>query len=336
MGLSSSEMQSYTHILYTMKDFSNSPYISSSPDARLSISGVEQMLKELLISIRPKQWYKNLVIFVVIVFSINLFNLDMWFDIIAAFVIFCMLSGSEYIINDILDIEKDRKHPRKSKRPIASGKLRVSNALSFAMLLVIVALVGAYLITIKFLIISIAYFLLMLSYSLFLKRIIIVDILVISIGFVIRAVAGGLAINVFISPWLIICAFLLALFLALGKRRHELVLLGEKAKEHRKILEGYSIDMLNQMISITTGVLIMSYTLYTFLADNVYMMFTIPFAIYSIFRYLFLVHSKILGGEPELLFKDKGMLISMGLWAILVFAILYGTIDVVIQFLEGI
>ncbi len=299
------------------------------------------MLKELIISIRPKQWYKNLVIFVCIVFSKNLYNLDMWVDIIAAFVIFCMLSGSEYIINDILDVEKDRKHPRKSKRPIASGKLRVSNALSFAILLVIVALVGAYLVTIKFLIISIVFFLVMLSYSLFLKRIIIVDILVISIGFVIRAVAGCLAIDVTISPWLIICAFLLALFLALGKRRHELVLLGEKAKAHRKILEGYSTHMLDQMINITTATLIMSYSLYTFLytfPDDKppYMMFTIPFAIYGIFRYLFLVYSKTLGGEPELLFKDKGMLISMGLWAILVIAILYGTMDDVIQFLEGI
>jgi len=162
-----------------------------------------------------------------------------------------------------------------------------------------------------------------------------VDLLVISIGFVIRAVAGCLAINVFISPWLIICAFLLALFLALGKRRHELVLLSENAKEHRRILEGYSVEMLDQMISITTGALIISYSLYTFLADNNYMMLTIPFAIYGLFRYLFLVHARNFGGETEMIFRDKGMVLSMILWAVLVVLILYGVPDVVVRIVGG-
>jgi len=162
-----------------------------------------------------------------------------------------------------------------------------------------------------------------------------VDLLVISIGFVIRAVVGCLAINVFISPWLIICAFLLALFLALGKRRHELVLLAENAKEHRRILEGYSVEMLDQMISITTGALIISYSLYTFLADNNYMMLTIPFAIYGLFRYLFLVHARNFGGETEMIFRDKGMVLSMILWAVLVVLILYGVPDVVVRVVGG-
>ena len=194
---------------------------------------------------------------------------------------------------------------------------------------------GAYVINKSFFVISISYLLLILLYSLVLKYLIIVDLLVISVGFVIRAVAGCLAINIFISPWLIICAFLLALFLALGKRRHELILLGEEAKGHRKILEEYSTEMLDQMISITSGALIISYSLYTFLADNSYMMLTIPFAIYGLFRYLFLVHAKNFGGETGMIFKDKGMVLSMVLWVVLVVLILYGVPDVVVRVVGG-
>jgi 4-hydroxybenzoate polyprenyltransferase len=283
------------------------------------------MLKELIISMRPQQWYKNLVLFAGIVFSLNLLNFQKWLDVIFAFIIFCMLSGGEYIINDILDIEKDRKHPKKKTRPIATGKLKVLYAAIFAIILIFVGLYGAYLINELFFTVSMAYVLLTLSYSIFLKNIIIVDLLVISLGFVLRAVAGCLAVNVFISPWLIICAFLLALFLALCKRRHELTLLGEEARNHRKILGEYSAKMLDQMINITTGALIMSYSLYTFLADNIWMMMTIPLVIYGLFRYLFLVYVKNIGGEPEMLFKDKGMLINMFLWVVLVIIILYGT-----------
>jgi len=293
------------------------------------------MLKDLITSMRPKQWYKNLILFVGIVFSMNLLNVQMWLNVIAAFAIFCMLSGSEYIINDIIDIEKDRKHPTKRKRPIASGELKKSHALLSAFVMIIFGIGGAYVINKSFFVISTSYLFLILLYSLVLKHLIIVDLLVISIGFVIRAVAGCLAINVFISPWLIICAFLLALFLALGKRRHELVLLAENAKEHRRILEGYSVEMLDQMISITTGALIISYSLYTFLADNNYMMLTIPFAIYGLFRYLFLVHARNFGGETEMIFRDKGMVLSMILWAVLVVLILYGVPDVVVRIVGG-
>lgn len=286
------------------------------------------MLKEFVISLRPKQWYKNFVIFVGIAFSLNIFNFQMLLNVISAFVIFCMLSGGGYIINDILDIEKDKKHPVKRKRPIASGRLKVFHGLLFAMILIFISLWGAYSINIEFLTISIFYFLLILFYSAFLKHIIIVDILAVSTGFVIRAVAGCLAIKVTISPWLIICAFLLALFLALGKRRQELSLLGKKAKGHRKILEGYTIEMLDQMINIITAVLIMSYSLYTFFAGNIYMMLTIPVVIYGIFKYFFLVYTKGIGGEPERLFKDKGLIISLFLWVILIVLILYFSHDI--------
>ena len=281
------------------------------------------MFKEIIISMRPKQWYKNLVLFIGIIFSLNFMDFQLWSNTILGFIIFCVLSGSEYIINDIIDKEKDRKHPKKRKRPIASGRLKVSYALIFAVITVFLALIGAYLINVKFLIISIMFFLLILSYSLVLKHLIIVDILVISMGFVVRAVAGCLAINVFISPWLIICAFLLALFLALGKRRHEMFLLGKKAKTHRKVLKDYSVQMLDQMTSIITGALIVSYSLYTFLTDNIYMMLTVPFVIYGLFRYLFLIHMKNFGGEVEIIFKDKGMLICMSLWIVLTLIVLY-------------
>lgn len=294
------------------------------------------MISSIIKTLRLKQWYKNLLLFAGIIFSVNILNFQMWLTVLSAFIIFCMLSGSEYIINDIIDIESDRKHPTKRKRPIASGDLKKSPAFLFASILVICAGVGAYLINIPFLCISIVYLLLILSYSLFLKQLIIVDILVISIGFVIRAVAGCLAIDVFISPWLIICTFLLALFLALSKRRHELVLLGEEAKGHRKILDMYSTEMLDQMISITSGALIISYSLYTFLADNKYMMLTIPFAIYGLFRYLFLVHSKNIGGEAEMIFRDRGMVMCMVLWAVLVVLILCGIPDVVVRVGGGI
>jgi 4-hydroxybenzoate polyprenyltransferase len=284
---------------------------------------------------RPKQWYKNLVIFVAIIFSGNIDNFQMWFYAISAFAIFCLISGSQYLINDIMDKEMDKRHPRKAQRPIASGALKVSQAYSFAVLFIILSFFGAYLINRSFLIISVIFFLFILSYSAFLKHFIIVDILVISIGFVLRAIAGGLAISVSISPWLILCAFLIALFLALGKRRHELVLLRKDAKNHRKILGGYSTEMLDQMITITTATLVMSYSLYTFLADNQYLMATIPFAIYGIFRYLFLIHRKDIGGEPEMLFKDIGMLLSMGLWVLMVVSILYGVPEILIGAIGG-
>ncbi|RJS76378.1 decaprenyl-phosphate phosphoribosyltransferase [Methanophagales archaeon] len=294
------------------------------------------MIHGMLISLRPEQWYKNLLIFVGIVFSLNLLNIQMWFSVIFAFVIFCMLSGSEYIINDIVDVEKDRRHPVKRKRPIASGELKISHAFVFSLVLIVIALFGAYLVNLKFFCISILFLLLTSLYTLWLKHIILIDILTISTDFVIRAIAGCVAIDIFASPWLIICVFLLALFLALGKRRYELVLLGEEAKQHRKILADYSTEMLDQMISITTGALIMSYSLYTFLADNNYMMLTIPFVIYGLFRYLFLVHARNFGGETEMIFKDKGMVLSMILWAVLVVLILYGVPDVVVRIVGGV
>lgn len=281
------------------------------------------MFKELIITMRPSQWYKNLILFISIIFSFNIKNLEMWSIAIFAFVIFCLLSGGEYIINDIIDLEKDKKHPKKQKRPIASGRLRLNYALISAIILIVGGITASYFINIPFMILSISYVLLILLYSFRLKHLIIVDLLVISIGFVIRAIAGGVAINVFISPWLIVCTFLLALFLAIAKRRHELVLLGDEGKNHRKILSEYSTNVLDQMMSIATAALIISYSMYTFLSNNYYMMLTIPFAIYGIFRYLVLVHTSNFGGEAEMLFKDKGMQICIILWGVTAIGVLY-------------
>lgn len=282
------------------------------------------MIKELIISMRPRQWYKNLVIFIGIIFSLNILNLGAWMDAIDAFIIFCLISGSIYIINDILDIEKDKNHPQKCLRPLASGNLKIDYALLAVIILIALSFAFSYLINFLFFFTALTFFILLFVYSLFLKQLIIVDVMVISTGFVLRAIAGCIAIGVLISPWLIICAFLLALFLGIGKRRHELVLLGENAVNHRAILDNYSTQMLDQMINITTSALIMSYSLYTFFSGKIFIMLTIPFAFYGLFRYIYLVHARNFGGEPEMIFKDKGILLSIILWVLLAIVVLYG------------
>jgi 4-hydroxybenzoate polyprenyltransferase len=280
------------------------------------------MLKDLFISMRPHQWYKNLVLFAGILFSFNLLAISMWFEVILAFLIFCMISGSEYLINDVIDREKDKIHPTKSNRPIASGELSIYYALTTAILLIGIGLYGAYSLNFPFFVSAVSYLLLVVLYSLFLKQYFIIDILTISSGFVIRAIAGCVAIGVIISPWLILCTFFLAFFFALGKRRYELLLMGSVANNHRKVLAGYSSGIMDQMITITTAVLIMSYSLYTFLADNRIMMITIPIVIYGIFRYLSLLYSKDPKGDPEMLFQDRGLLLTFSLWLLLVLIIL--------------
>jgi 4-hydroxybenzoate polyprenyltransferase len=284
------------------------------------------MLKYLLISIRPKQWYKNSLLFAGIVFSANILNVSMWATVLLAFIYFCMLSAGEYLINDILDRASDKRHPLKSQRPIASGQLKVSHASLFALLLIVLALLGSYLtISLNFFIIAASYAILVLLYSLIFKNFVIVDILAISTGFVVRAAAGALAINVFVSPWLIICTFLLALFLALEKRWHGAVTLGGDAKAHRPSPSQYSTKMLKQLIGITTGALIVSYMLYTFFSEYDAIWLTGPFVIYGLFRYLYLVHQRGVWAEPEIVFKDKAMLINLGIWVLLVVSIiLYG------------
>jgi 4-hydroxybenzoate polyprenyltransferase len=279
------------------------------------------MIREFIISMRPKQWYKNLIVLVGFIFSLGFFNPSLWLDAAFAFTAFCLLSGGGYIINDIFDVENDKKHSRKSKRPIASGKLRIAHAFIFSVMLIAAAFWISYLVNMQFLLVSFSYLCLMLIYTIYLKHVFLVDVLIISTGFVIRAAAGCVAISVLISPWLIICAFLLALFLALNKRRHEIIAMGDESKKHRKVLEKYSIKTIDHMIDITTATLLLSYSLYTFLAENIYMMLTIPFVIYGLFRYLYLINSQNVA-DPVRIFTDKGSLLNILLWAVLILLIL--------------
>jgi 4-hydroxybenzoate polyprenyltransferase len=282
------------------------------------------MLKALLISIRPRQWYKNLLLFVGIIFSANFLNASLWVYAVLAFVFFCLLSSGEYLINDIVDRARDRRHPLKRKRPIASGELKVSYALSFAVILILIALLGSYFaINMSFFIFSASYVLLVLLYSLVFKRLVIADVLIISIGFVLRAVAGCVAIGVIISPWLIVCTLLLALLLVFGKRRGELASVGEKAATKITGLSSYSVVMLDQMIGISAAAAIVSYLMYSFFMGNYYMMLTVPSVVYGLFRYLFLVHQENFGGELERIFKDKPTLINLAIWVLLVVIVLY-------------
>ena len=303
----------------------NEPIIDERAGRKTSVLAFNPLntLKLLIVSIRPKQWYKNILLFVGIVFSANLLNASMWVTAMMAFAYFCMLSAGEYLLNDILDRERDKMHPIKAQRPIASGQLNVKFAFIFAVLLIVLALLGAYwTINVKFFAISALFAVLISLYSVVLKHILIVDILAISAGFVIRAIAGALAIDVPVSSWLVICAFLLALFLALEKRWGEIAILSENAGAHRSNLSEYSPKMLEQLVGIATAALIVSYLLYTFEAANRLMLFTAPFAVYGLFRYLYLVHYKGADAEPEAVFRDKAMLVDVGLWGLAVISII--------------
>ena len=272
-------------------------------------------------AMRPRQWMKNLIIFAGLLFARRFVSpLDV-ITVCAAFVIFCAISGTIYILNDIADINEDKCHELKRQRPIASGRLKPSAAATAAVFMAIASLIAAFLIGTQFGVVSLVYFLLLFAYSFLLKHVVIVDVLVIAIGFVLRAVAGGVAIGVEISPWLLICTILLALFLALSKRRHELVLLEGDAPQHRPILEEYSTYLLDQMIAVVTSSTLMAYVLYTLsprtmhdVSDKLYL--TIPFVLYGIFRYLWLVHHKEGGGSPEItLLSDRPLMADVILWA---------------------
>lgn len=279
---------------------------------------------------RPKQWTKNLIIFAGLIFSLNLFKPPLFVKTFAAFGVFCLLSGAVYIINDIKDLERDKNHPLKSKRPLASGELTISSAILALILLIPGSLLVSFMLNPGFGYITVLYLILSTLYSFYFKHTVILDVLINSIGFVLRAVAGAVVIQVVISPWLFICTILLALFLGLGKRRHELVLLGDGALNHRKILEEYSPELLDQMIAVVTASTVMAYSLYTMAPETKeklhtpYMNLTIPFVLYGIFRYLYLIHKREEGGDPSLvLLTDKPMLIDVILWMLTTVILIY-------------
>jgi 4-hydroxybenzoate polyprenyltransferase len=287
-------------------------------------------LKALLQSMRPAQWTKNLFVFAALIFAQKFFSGPLFLKSAAAFVVFCFVSGAFYIFNDLQDREEDRAHPKKSQRPIARGDISPTQALAAFVLLAGGSLVAAFFLNTAFFIAVAIYVLLQLGYSLKLKQVVILDIFVISAGFVIRVVAGGLVIDVPISSWLLICTTLLALFLSMSKRRHELVLLEDKATNHRPILKEYSAYLLDQMIAVVTASTLIAYCLYTISPETVekfgteHLVWTSAFVLYGIFRYLYLVHQKGKGGSPEeLVLQDKPLLLNIVLWIAAVILILY-------------
>lgn len=287
------------------------------------------MLTALFKTMRPRQWTKNVFIFAALVFDKQLFVVDSFLRTLAGFALFCLISSCVYIFNDLADVEADRQHPEKKNRPIASGKLPVSTAWGAGIVFVAIALGLSYWLAPAFCLVVAAYFVLNLAYSLSLKHIAILDVLIISVGFVLRVGAGVTLIAVErFSPWLYIVMFLLSLFLGFGKRRAELALLAHGAGSHRKVLDGYTLPLLDQYIMIVSGTTIVAYSLYTFSAPNVpenhSMMLTIPFMVYAIFRYLYLIEVKHAGGTPEeVLLSDRPFQISMLLWAVTVIIIFY-------------
>jgi 4-hydroxybenzoate polyprenyltransferase len=296
----------------------------------LAIKLHENGLKQVLISMRPKQWTKNAILFAALIFSQNLFHAQNFLRVLEAFILFTLLSGSVYIFNDFVDIEKDRCHPKKSKRPLASGKLKPANAIIASILIGITGLVFSFLLNLRFGMVVFSYLVLQLAYTFSLKHIIILDVFSVAAGFVLRVLAGAVVIDVPVSMWLLVCTMLLALFLSFCKRRHELVNLETEAVNHRKILKEYSPYLLDQMIAVVTASTLISYSLYTMSAETVRkfgttnLKYTIPLVLFGIFRYLYLIHQKDEGGNPEnIILKDKPMILNIFFYGIIVGLILY-------------
>jgi 4-hydroxybenzoate polyprenyltransferase len=275
--------------------------------------------------LRPKQWTKNLIVLAAAVFSINIINLPQFGIAFLAFALFCLMSGCVYVLNDYMDRERDKVHPEKCQRPIAAGRLNPYTAITAGILLFAFTTYCAFAVNSVFAYLLLIYFAINIAYSLYLKHIVIIDVMIIAAGFVLRAVGGGIAIDVPVTPWFILCTLLLSLFLAIGKRRNEVFMLEDNGESHRKVLRRYSLPLLDQLTSIVTTATIMSYALYTFTSGKpVEMMCTIPLVIYGMFRYLYLIHIEKKGGAPEkILLHDKPILLTVVLYIMLVIGILY-------------
>jgi 4-hydroxybenzoate polyprenyltransferase len=278
---------------------------------------------------RPRQWAKNGLVFVPLFFDGKITDPNSLARTTGAFVLFCLLSSAVYIMNDLRDIENDRQHPKKRSRPLAAGELNPTFAAIIAIFFVIISLVGGYFLEPALAAVLLGYLLLQIAYNLYLKNVVLLDVMVVAAGFILRVAAGVVVINVErFSPWLYVCTWLLALFLALGKRRHELMLLGHEAGNHRAILDDYNLELIDWLIAIVTTSAVVAYSLYTFLSEglpqNNLMMLTIPFVLYAVFRYLYLIHVRHEGGAPEeIFFRDRPMQASIFLCIVVVFLVLY-------------
>jgi 4-hydroxybenzoate polyprenyltransferase len=285
--------------------------------------------RALILALRPRQWTKNGLIFIALAFTLNLQQPGLLVRTLAAFMCFCALSSAGYLLNDVMDVEADRAHPTKRLRPIAAGQMSVNVAVGLAIALAFAGMALAFRINLMLGLLAVAYAVLTAVYSTTLKHMVLLDIFGIAGGFVLRAAAGAVAIDVPISPWLYTATLLGALLIALGKRRTELETLGvEAAVGHRRNLESYTVEFIDQLILVISSAALMTYALYTFSAENLprshSMMLTIPVVLYGLFRYLFLVREGDIGAAPEeLLFRDRPLLIAVGVWGVLAVTILY-------------
>ena len=274
---------------------------------------------DLLATARPKQWIKNGFVFAALVFAGKLGQFDLVAKAVAAFILFSCLSSTVYLLNDAADAEADRRHPLKANRPIAAGRISVATAVTMSAVVACATLAVSALLDYRFGLVALAYLVLSTSYTFWLKHVVLLDVFSIAGGFVLRAMAGAAVIHVSISPWLYLCTILLSLFLGFGKRRHELLLLDDSARGHRRNLEEYTGPLLDDLINIVAGATIIAYSMYTFFASavpqNHAMMVTIPFVLYGVFRYLLLIHRTDIGGAPEeAVWRDSPLLIDLVLW----------------------
>lgn len=297
-----------------------------------SLMGIKVLsgIKFILISMRPRQWVKNTFLFSGLVFSRNLFQAELLMKVSAGFILFCLAASSIYIFNDIQDRESDRKHPNKRWRPLALGNLQVTKAYFVSTIMAMVALVFASVLDLTFFAILMTYILLNLAYTLKLKQVVILDIMCIAFGFVLRILAGTTLAGIIPSDWLIVCTMTISLFLGFSKRRNELALIASNADNQRKVLEDYSIPFLDQMIAMVTACTVMSYILYTVSGETVArfgtrnLIFTIPFVLFGIFRYLYLIYHKRMIEEPtDLILRDLLSLFNIFLWLGMVIFIIY-------------
>jgi 4-hydroxybenzoate polyprenyltransferase len=283
----------------------------------------------LLRTFRPRQWIKNVFVFAALVFDQKLTDWPLLGKTVVAFILFCMISSTVYIMNDLVDLEKDKQHPKKKRRALPSGQLKPWFAIASAIAILAVCLPLSFWLNPYFGLIIVSYFLLNIAYSFVLKNIVIVDVMVVTAGFVLRVAAGVVIVEAArFSPWLYLSILFLGLFLSIGRRRHELTLLQEGANSHRKILEEYNLELLDDMTHLVTTAAVISYSLYTFSAVNLpasqSMMLTIPFVLYGVFRYQYLIHVKGEGGAPEmLLYTDLPLLVDLVLWGVSVILIMY-------------
>ncbi len=284
----------------------------------------------LLKSMRPKQWIKNLLVFAAVIFSRNLFHAESFLATLGAFAAFCLVSGAVYIVNDLVDRDSDRRHPTKKNRPIASGRLGQGPAVAGAVAAVIIGLGGAAALDWRFGLLLAGYFVMQLAYSFRLKRMVVLDVMIVAAGFALRAIAGTFVVHVELSPWLFVVTILLALFVAIAKRRHELLFLEGGGISHRTVLGKYSETLLDQMMAVATSATVIAYCLYTIAPETVAkfgtsnLILTVPFVLYGIYRYLYLVYQKEMGGAPERVFlTDLPLIVDIALYIASAVAIVY-------------